>query len=228
MILPLTSAAVGALGLAYYSPYASRLISVSALRRRVTKGRMLILTYDDGPSNLVTPEILDLLRRHNAKATFFMLGRSARRNASVADLIVKEGHDVGCHTDQHFNAWKVDPWTALADINAGYERLSSWVAPDGMYRPPFGKMTLPTQLAIRRRRAPIGWWTIDSGDTHSPLPDPKRVVDQLLREGGGVVLMHDLERTPERNSFVLDATAHLLEVAARESLKVKRLSELQP
>ena len=154
MILPLTSAAVGALGLAYYSPYASRLISVSALRRRVTKGRMLILTYDDGPSNLVTPEILDLLRRHNAKATFFMLGRSARQNASVADLIVKEGHDVGCHTDQHFNAWKVDPWTALADINAGYERLSSWVAPDGMYRPPFGKMTLPTQLAIRRRRAP--------------------------------------------------------------------------
>ena len=134
---------------------------------------------------------------------------------------------MGCHSDQHFNAWKVDPWRAVADINAGYDRLSSWVASDGMYRPPFGKMTLPTHLAIRSRGAPVGWWTINSGDTHTPLPQPKRVVDRLLREGGGVVLMHDLERSPDRNAFVLEATAHLLEAAARESFKIKRLSELR-
>jgi peptidoglycan-N-acetylglucosamine deacetylase len=229
LIFPVTSAAVGTIGcLAYYSPYASRLFCVSALRRRVINGRMLILTFDDGPSSSVTPAILELLRRHNAKASFFMLGRSARQNASVADLIVEEGHDVGCHSDQHFNAWKVDPWRAVADINAGYDRLSSWVASDGMYRPPFGKMTLPTHLAIRRRGASVGWWTIDSGDTHSPLPQPKRVADRLIREGGGVVLMHDLDRSQDRNAFVLEATAHLLEVAARESFNIKRLSELPP
>ena len=227
MIFPLTPVAVGAIGcLAYFSPYAFRLSSVSALRRRVTKDRVLVLTYDDGPSSSTTPAILELLRHHNAKATFFMLGRSARHNSNVANQIVEEGHDVGCHSDQHFNAWKVAPWKAVADINAGYNRLSSWVASDGMYRPPFGKMTLPTHLAIRRRGAPVGWWTIASGDTYSPLPQPELVVDRLKRDGGGVILMHDLDRTPDRNAFVLETTARLLEAAARNSFNIKRLSEL--
>ena len=120
-----------------------------------------ILTYDDGPSSLTTPAVLHLLCRYNAKATFFMLGRSAQQNPGIADRIVEGGHDVGCHSDRHLNAWKVNPWAAVADINAGYDKLVSWVAPDGMYRPPFGKMTLPTSYAVRRRGAYVGWWTID-------------------------------------------------------------------
>jgi peptidoglycan-N-acetylglucosamine deacetylase len=227
MIALLAPAAIGFIGCAaYYSPYAWRLHSVGALRKRVTKDRMLILTYDDGPSSSVTSAILQLLKDYKAKATFFMLGRSAQQNASVADRVVEEGHDVGCHSDQHLNAWRVGPWTAVDDINAGYNKLCSWVSSNGMYRPPFGKMTLPTYWAIRHRGAPVGWWTIDSGDSHSPLPQPTQVADRLLREGGGIILMHDLERSKERNDFVLETTALLLDVAERDSFNVARLSEL--
>jgi peptidoglycan-N-acetylglucosamine deacetylase len=227
MIFPLIPAAVGLIGCAtYYSPFVWRLYCVSALRKRVIKDRILVLTYDDGPSSSVTPAVLQLLARHKARATFFMLGRSAVQNRSIADCILEEGHDVGSHSDQHLNAWKVSPGRAVADINAGYDRLSAWVAPDGMYRPPFGKMTIPTLLAVRRRGAPVGWWTIDSGDTHTPLSPPKQVADRLIREGGGIVLMHDVERSPNRNEFVLETTALLLEVASRESFHIKRLSEV--
>ena len=228
MISLLAPAAAGIIGSAavYYSPSAWRYHRVNALRKRVTRDRILILTYDDGPSNSTTPAILGLLRRHNAKATFFMLGRSAQQNASIADRIVEDGHDVGCHSDKHLNAWKVDPWTAVADINAGYDKLVSWVAPGGMYRPPFGKMTLPTSCAIRGRGAYVGWWTIDAGDTRSRLPQPKQIADRLAREGGGIILMHDLDRSSDRNDFVLETTALLLDTAARESFNIKRLSEL--
>jgi peptidoglycan/xylan/chitin deacetylase (PgdA/CDA1 family) len=223
-------AAVGLLGSAavYYSPHAWRVHCVNTLRKRVTKDRVLILTYDDGPSSSTTPAILQLLRRHGAKATFFMLGRSAAQNTSIADRVVEDGHDVGCHSDRHLNAWKVDPWAAVADINAGYAKLAPWVAPGGMFRPPYGKMTLPTSYAIRRRGARIGWWTIDSGDTHSPLPRPDQVAERVAREGGGVILMHDLDRSSDRNDFVIETTARLLNIAARESLNIKRLSELCP
>jgi len=95
-----------------------------------------------------------------------------------------------------------------------------------MFRPPYGKMTLPTFLAIRRRGAPIWWWTIVSGDTSNVLPKPREAADELVRQGGGVVLMHDLDRTKERNDFVLETTATLLDVAKRESFQIKRLSEL--
>ena len=187
---------------------------------------MLVLTYDDGPSSSITPAILELLQHHKAKATFFMLGRSAQQNTRIADRIFEEGHDVGCHSDQHLNAWKVNPWRAVADINAGYDKLSSWVNQNGMFRPPYGKMTFPTYWAVRRRSAPVGWWTIDSGDTHSPLPQPNQVADRFVREGGGIVLMHDLDRSKDRNDFVIETTALLLDIAERKSFRIKRLSEV--
>jgi peptidoglycan/xylan/chitin deacetylase (PgdA/CDA1 family) len=155
-----------------------------------------------------------------------MLGHCAAQHTKIADRILAEGHDVGCHSNRHLNAWKVHPWAAVADLNAGYERLSSWVAENGMYRPPYGKMTFPTYVALRQRHATAGWWTIDSGDTHNPLPEPTQVADRLMREGGGVVLMHDLDRSKDRNDFVLETTALLLDIAKRESFQLKRLSEI--
>ncbi len=210
----------------YYSPHVWRLACVRALRRRVIRDRVLVLTYDDGPSETITPAILELLRHHKAKATFFMLGRNAQQNTVVADRIIEDGHDACCHSYQHLNAWKVNPWSAVADINAGYVKLSSWVAPHGMYRPPYGKMTFPTYWSIRRRGAPVGWWTIDSGDTHRSLSQPSQVVDRLVRDGGGVILMHDLDRSKDRNDYVLETTSLLLNAAAREAFNIKRLSEL--
>lgn len=227
-LLMIPGAAALLSGAVYYSPHAWRLARVRALRKRIAKDRILVLTYDDGPSASVTPAILELLRRHDAKATFFMLGGNAQHNTGVADRIVAEGHDAGCHSHQHLNAWKVAPWSAMADIDAGYDKLSRWVTSHGMFRPPYGKMTLPTYWSVRRRGASVGWWTIDSGDTHSPLPQPGQVVDRLMRDGGGIILMHDLARSDDRNNFVLETTERLLNVAKRQAFNIKRLSELYP
>jgi hypothetical protein len=72
----------------------------------------------------------------------------------------------------------------------------------------------------------VWWWTIDSGDTDNTLPDPSHVAERLRREGGGIVLMHDLDRTQPRNEFVLEVTAALLDVAQQESFQVMPLSEI--
>ena len=98
--------------------------------------------------------------------------------------------------------------------------------PNGMFRPPYGKMTLPTYWSIRRRGASVWWWTIDSGDTHTTLPSASQIADRLRREGGGIVLMHDLDRTQPRNDFVLELTSTLIDVAKRESLQIKPLRDL--
>jgi peptidoglycan/xylan/chitin deacetylase (PgdA/CDA1 family) len=221
------AATIGLVGsAAYFSPWFWRHYRMSRLRREVVKKRALALTYDDGPSTAITPQLLDLLRTREARATFFMLGRHAQQHGHIVDRVIEEGHDVGCHSDQHLNAWRTLPWEAVADIDAGYERLSHWIQPDSMFRPPYGKMTLPTYWSIRRRNAPVWWWTIDSGDTDNTLPDPSHVAERLRREGGGIVLMHDLDRTQPRNEFVLEVTAALLDVAQQESFQVMPLSEI--
>lgn len=211
---------------AYFSPWLWRRYRMARVRRDVVKNRVLALTYDDGPSGALTPQLLDLLRRRGAHATFFMLGTHAQQHSGLVDRVLEEGHDIGCHSDQHLNAWKTLPWKSIGDIRAGYERLSRWIQPDGMFRPPYGKMTLPTCWSIRRRNAPVWWWTIDSGDTQDVLPQPAEVADQVRRAGGGIVLMHDLDRTPERNDYVLELTALLLDVAQQESFNVTPLREL--
>jgi peptidoglycan/xylan/chitin deacetylase (PgdA/CDA1 family) len=219
--------AVGFAGAAsYFSPWLWRQYRMASIRRQVTQNRVLALTYDDGPSSVVTPQLLDLLAQRTARATFFMLGGQAQRYPEIADRIVREGHDVGCHSYAHLNAWKSAPWNALADIRAGYDGLAAWIPPDGMFRPPHGKMTLPTYFALRRRRAPVWWWTIDSGDTHQKMPSSGQIADAVRRQRGGIVLMHDLDRGKERNEFVLETTGALLDVAQRESFKVVTLREL--
>jgi peptidoglycan/xylan/chitin deacetylase (PgdA/CDA1 family) len=210
----------------YFSPWLWRRLRMSPIQKHAEAKRMLTLTYDDGPSVALTQPLLDLLHRSAARASFFMLGRHARQYSGIADRVLHEGHDIGCHSDQHLNAWKTLPWESVADIDAGYRSLSRWVQPDGMFRPPYGKMTLPTYWSLRRRNAPVWWWTIDSGDTQEILPNPKQVADKVRRAGGGIVLMHDLDRTHERNQYVLEVTAALLEVARQEAIKVVPLREL--
>jgi len=224
-----TTASLATLGLAggaaYLSPGLWRYYRMNRIRRELVKNRTLVLTYDDGPS-LLTPQLLDLLQSAGARATFFLLGRNAAQHPEIIERMVREGHDAACHTDQHLNAWKTLPGKAIADINAGYQRLSPWVQPNGMFRPPYGKMTFPTYRSLRRRGASVWWWTIDSGDTHEVLPSVSAVAERVQREGGGIVLMHDLDRTQPRNDFVLELTAKLLDVAHRESLNIMPLRQL--
>jgi peptidoglycan/xylan/chitin deacetylase (PgdA/CDA1 family) len=223
------AATIGLAGSAFYfAPWFWRRYRMNRVRKEMVEKRILALTYDDGPSGALTPRLLDLLQSRGARATFFMLGRHAQQHPHIVDRVVKEGHDVGCHSDQHLNAWEALPWEAVADINAGYERLSSWIPPNGMFRPPHGKMTLPTYWSIRRRGAPVWWWTIDSRDTNDELPSVSQVADRLRSEGGGIVLMHDLDRTQARNEYVLELTAALLDVAQRESFKILPLRQLCP
>jgi peptidoglycan/xylan/chitin deacetylase (PgdA/CDA1 family) len=224
--IALSSTMALALG-TYMAPWLSRMISIPKLRRQLGRQGAVALTYDDGPSRVLTPELLKLLRAHSAKATFFMTGEHARRFPQIADSVVADGHQVGCHSERHLNAWLVTPGRSISDIHIGYETLSRWVPTNGMFRAPFGKITLPTYLAVRRRGAVVCWWTINSGDTAPVLPSPNDVVERVMREGGGIVLLHDIDRSEERDEFVLDTSARLIKAARREGLKISTLAELQ-
>lgn len=217
-------------GLAVYygGPWIARQFRMKRIRMAVTRKRMLVLTYDDGPSSNLTPQLLDLLGRHGATATFFMQGRNANRYPEIVDRIAREGHTIGCHSNEHLHPWKSWPGAGVADIDAGYTSLARWIGRDGLFRPPYGKMTFATWWWTRRHNVPVFWWTIDSGDTYKDLPATAHIADAVRREGGGIVLMHDYHRTINRDEFVLDLTSALLKVAESESLQILPLTEIRP
>jgi peptidoglycan/xylan/chitin deacetylase (PgdA/CDA1 family) len=201
-------------------PQVIKQAGIRRLRETCRRERMLVLTYDDGPSADLTPAILDILDHFAARATFFMLGSKAASVPSVVERMSAAGHELGCHSQNHLNAWKTWPWTAVDDINQGYESLSPWLARDSAFRPPYGKVTPWTLMSLQRRGAATAWWTVDSGDTHRALPEPQSVTDEVARAHGGVVLLHDFDRAAERGRFVLQVTESLLRMAQSEGLKV--------
>ncbi len=194
--------------------------------RRACRGR-LVLTYDDGPSAAPTPQLLDLLRRYGARATFFLLGRSAERAPALCDRLVAEGHEIAAHGYEHRHAWR-DPVRAVADLRRGIRAIRPWRARDPLFRPPFGKTTLWTALAARSAGARTVWWTIESQDSWAAQPELDAVVGEVERRQGGVVLMHDFERDPASPSarYTLGLTERLLRVAAERGWKTCTVSEL--
>ena len=210
----------------YLGPMLPRRIAERRLRQLCSETRSLVLTYDDGPGAELTPRLLDLLQTRDTKATFFLAGNCADEHPQIVDAIAAGGHEIACHTQDHLNAWWSWPWRGVADINVGYQTLAPWVEKDGLFRPPHGKMTLATWASVRRRQAPIGWWTIVAGDVNDELPNSDLAVEQARRFGGGVVLLHDFDREPERADFVLASTTKLLDAAQQEGWTVRRLGEL--
>lgn len=219
------------LGAAYLSPAALKPGAVRALARRARERRALVLTYDDGPGPGVTTALLEVFREFDAHATFFVSGRRALEHRAVVEAVLDGGHEVGSHGFGHVHAWRATPWRVARDVRAGAELVAGMRARSGgatneaLFRPPYGKSTLATVSAARRAGARVAWWTVDSGDSHDALPTALPGRERLLADGG-VVLMHDLDRSAARNAYVLEVTGDLLGAASGAGLEVLTLGAL--
>lgn len=227
-----TIAAVGAAGLGtiQFSPHLVKLFEIRRLGLRCRSIGSVLLTYDDGPGESLTPELLRILNEAGVRGTFFPTVRSARRLPELLGEVAAAGHEIGCHSANHVHAWKASPWRTIADVDEGYTGLADWIRPDSPYRAPYGKITWANWHAVRRRGAQFAWWTVDSGDTRATLPQPSQIVEQLARDGGGVVLLHDFDRkgadAEERHRHVIDVTRHVIEYAKHSGLTLCIYSEL--
>ncbi len=193
---------------------------------------MLSLTFDDGPGATLTVSVASTLRRYEVRATFFLLGRRATANPEVVNILAADGHELACHTHDHLHAWKHWPWSVAADIDRGYHSLSRWVPPNGLFRPPYGKSTPFTRMQLARRGARLVKWTHDSGDTtEGALPNASTMIDQVIRDGGGIVLLHDFDReggaeeSRKRADYVLEVTEGLIVASKRQGLAIVTVGE---
>jgi peptidoglycan/xylan/chitin deacetylase (PgdA/CDA1 family) len=156
-------------------------------------GQSLYLTFDDGPHPGFTPALLDLLAEHDAKASFFLVGREVERHDALARRIAAEGHTLGNHSYSHplFESLTLDQ--QMEEI-ARTEQLLQGI--DGRsrhaFRPPRGVLTLPMLARMVSRRHRIDYWSYDSLDySRRPVPELLDTIQRHPPRDGDIILMHD-------------------------------------
>ncbi|MCK5808857.1 polysaccharide deacetylase family protein [bacterium] len=156
-------------------------------------GSGIILSFDDGPHEIYTGKILEILKKHNAKALFFVIGKEAEKHPDILRRITEEGHTIGIHTFSHspffgfFSAKKVhDEIVKTATII----REITGVEPS-LFRPPSGITNPPLAKALRRLNLTTIGWTLRSFDTL--FSNRERLLQRLIAhtEPGNIILLHD-------------------------------------
>lgn len=160
--------------------------------------RKIYLTFDDGPVPDVTPDVLELLRKYNAKATFFCVGDNVRKYPDILEQVTAGGHSVGNHTFHHLNGWKTPDREYLGDVE-----LCRAVLPSGLFRPPYGRVRR-SQAAVLRRSYKIVMWDVLSGD-YSPDISPQQCLSNITDNAGpgSIIVMHDSLKARRNLLFAL-------------------------
>lgn len=132
---------------------------------RTNSARKLAITFDDGPNPAITPKLLDLLDLHNAKATFFLIGRFVRECPRLVKETVARGHVIGNHTDTHPNLFLLTPTQIRTELRLGHNAISSVLnAPLKWFRPPFGLRNPWVVSEAQKLGCETVMWTLIPGD----------------------------------------------------------------
>lgn len=155
--------------------------------------KKVALTFDDGPHEKLTLEILDILDEHGVKATFFPIGKNVEENPEVMNAVISRGHEVGNHTYSHANVSNLSSNQLREEITRTETILKRLGANPTLFRPPGGaysKNALDTAFEMGYKY--ILWsWRLDTKDWSSPSVDQ---VIKTVKENvtdGGIILFHD-------------------------------------
>src|SRR5262249_33289357 len=128
--------------------------------------------FDDGPNPAITPKLLGLLAKHNAKATFFHVGKYARESPGLVKEIVQQGHAVGNHTDTHPNLIFCRPERSHSELLRCSESLAEITGEKPRwFRPPFGFRSPWLGGIVQRQGMRLAMWTLIPGDWGVVAPE---------------------------------------------------------
>lgn len=207
-------------------PNITRLPEAAAQRGEVA------ITIDDGPDPAVTPQVLDMLDRHGAKATFFCIGKLAARHPELCREIVRRGHDIENHTLSHFWFFSLlDPWTIHHELSKAQQVLGEITGrPPRFLRAVAGLRNPELDPVLAHTGLRLCSWSARGFDTQ--VGDADAVLDSLTRElkGGDILLLHDgsAARTAAGTPVILDVLPRLLDNLAQANLRSVTLRSAIP
>lgn len=193
---------------------------------KIIKENLIAITFDDGPHPEFTPKILELLKKHNVKATFFCIGKHIEAYPNVFNEIIKQGHTVGNHTYSHANSFGFFKTEKVIEELQKTNTIATKITGLTMqlYRPAFGVTNPRIKKALNATQLQSIGWSIRSLDTTSRTP--KRIFNRTTKNlsKGDVILLHD---TSLKTITVLDQLLLFLQQQKMESVTIDSLFNIK-
>jgi len=198
----------------YRSPRLLRWLFPYAIWKGADK-RSVYLTFDDGPSQELTPWLLETLKKAEIKATFFCVGNNVKNHPELYRQIISEGHRVGNHTMYHENGLKTTSADYLRSVKEAQEQIDS-----ELFRPPYGKLSIKQYFQIKRLHMKVVFWSWLSYDF-----DQTQSVDELKKnlhtiKGGDILVFHD---NPKAANTLIESLQYVIDFLNKKSFTIKTI-----
>jgi peptidoglycan-N-acetylglucosamine deacetylase len=182
------------------------------------KEKALYISFDDGPHPTITPFVLDLLKKYNAKATFFCIGENVSRYPEIYNQLIEAGHSIGNHTQHHLSGWKTADEVYVKNVDEAAGLIRS-----DLFRPPHGRIK-KSQIKLLKAKYPaikIIMWNILTGDWDENLK-PTKCFEQIRRKisDGDIIVFHDTNKALARLEYALPK---LLEEYSKQGYQFKKI-----
>ena len=185
-------------------------------------GPYIAMTFDDGPSAMLTPKLLDLLAAHHIKATFFVIGENVAEHPEIVARAAREGHEIGNHSWSHPNFGKMSDESVRRQLWQTDDAIKNATGKrPTLMRPPYGSITAREKHWIHDELGyQIILWDVDPNDWKRPGPAVVR--NRILKETqpGSIVLSHDI------HPGTIEAMPSTLDALAAKGFKFVTVSEL--
>lgn len=192
-----------------YSPFWLQWLYPSVLWHKSREEKSVYISFDDGPIPVVTPFVLNTLKKFNAKATFFCIGDNIDKNPEIFQQVIDGGHAIGNHTFNHLNGWKTRDEDYISNIRKAQE-----IAGTNLFRPPYGRIK-KSQIRKLKSAFPevqIIMWDVLSGDFDVSI-EAQACIDNVLKhtKNGSIIVFHDSLKAFERLEYALPLALKLLQ-----------------
>lgn len=160
--------------------------------RSLEKNKQILLSFDDGPDPRYTGKLLDLLKKHQVTATFFLVAQRAVKQPELVERMIAEGHTIALHSYDHKNPWYKNYWATRQDFALSLALLQHHNWHVNYYRPPWGRSNLFTYSIAQKHNLKMIFWDIAAKDWDENAT-VNSIANQLLRKAqhGGIICLHD-------------------------------------
>lgn len=194
----------------------------SRVSRVAVPEKIVALTFDDGPHGVLTPRVLDILDRYNAKGTFFVLGSNVRTHPALLQRMVSRGHEIGNHTWNHMNMSRASREAIAADLAKTNEAIvSACGVKPRLMRPPYGAGNAALSSWMKESiGATTVLWDVDTNDWRKP--GVQTVINRAVNgaRSGSIILVHDIHKS------TVDAVEGIVKGLQARGFQLVTVSEL--